>query len=89
MLATIGLIYAAVYPGFVSRLSKLGLTAEEIGLCCMYVAGYSSKEIEDIKYANKLYQQNTIIRKKLGLSPNGEKLSSWLRVLFEELNGRD
>ena len=88
LLATIGLIYAAVHPGFVSRLSRSGLTAEEIGLCCMYVAGYSSKELEDIKYSNKLYQQNTIIRKKLGLSPNGEKLSSWLRELFEELNGR-
>lgn len=84
MRSSIGLIYAALYPGFVSALSRKGLTAEEIGLCCMYLAGYSSKEIDIDPFSNNLYQENRQIRKTLGLPANGIKLTTWLRNLFED-----
>ena len=88
MLSAIGIVYSSAYPRFVSDLSSRGLTADEIGLCCMYISGYSAKELDNRITPNKQYHDNSSIRTKLGLSPNGEKLSSWLRELFEELNGK-
>lgn len=84
MLCSIGLMFAASYPEFVLKLSRLGLSAEEIGLCCMYVSGYSAKELNSQKNSNKTYLDNAAIRQKLGLDPNGIKLSTWLKALFEE-----
>lgn len=83
MLGGIGLIYAATYPGFVSKLSGYGLTVEEIGLCCMYVSGYSAKELNPQNNTYQAYIENVAIRQKLGLDANGIKLTTWLKSLFD------
>jgi tetratricopeptide (TPR) repeat protein len=84
MLGNIGLIYALTFPGFVSKLNGYHLNAQEIGLCCMYLSGYSAKELSGMKNSNLAYQENTIIRQKLGIEPNGVKLSTRLREIFNE-----
>ena len=84
MLSGIGLIYAATFPIFVSKLTKYGLTADEIGLCVMYLSGYSAKELNYYKNTYLAYQANTVIRQKIGLDPNSIKLTTWLKNLFEE-----
>ena len=84
MLSGIGLIYAATFPVFVSKLTRYGLTADEIGLCVMYLSGYSAKELNYYKNTYLAYQTNTVIRKKIGLDANGTKLATWLKQLFEE-----
>ncbi len=83
MLGGIGLIYAATYPGFVSKLSGYGLTVEEIGLCCMYVSGYSAKELNPQNNTYQAYIENVAIRQKLRLDTNGIKLTTWLKSLFD------
>lgn len=83
MLCSIGLIYAASYPKFVSKLSSYGLTATEIGLCCMYLSGYSAKELNYKNNTTQSYKENLVIRQKIGLEPNGIKLTTWLKDLFD------
>lgn len=81
-LISTGLLLAMTYPRYVSSLIKLGLTPEEIGLCALYLSGYSSKELNQSSYFGNIYRVNSGIRSKLGLPVNGEKIHSRLKEIF-------
>ena len=89
MLRNIGFMYAMSYPKFVSELSSKGLSAEEIGLCSMYLSKYSTKELIEGPHSGRLYRLNTTIRSKLNLPANSIKLSTWLRNLFNSTGYSD
>ena len=84
MLRSIALLYAFTYPDFVSDLSESGLTAEEIGLCVLYLIGYSLKEMDNFLSAPSILHINLDIRRKLDLPTNGIKLKTKLKEMFEE-----
>ena len=81
-LLSTGLLYAMTYPRYVSSLINLGLTPEEIGLCSLYISGYSSKELNNSLFFGNVYRINTGIRSKLGIPANGEKILSRLKDIF-------
>ena len=94
MLKTIGMIYALSYPKFVAKLLEYGLSAEEVGLCSLYIAGYSSKEMNTYLHTGSIIHINGNIRKKIGPSVEGLKIQTWLKQVFSEvqwpnLNTRD
>lgn len=84
MLKSVGMIYALSYPVFTERLVGHGLSAEEVGLCALYVAGYSSKEMNDFLSTGSILHINGNIRKKIGGPVEGLKLHTWLKQLFQD-----
>ena len=81
---SIGLLYAVTYPEFVSELRSHDLTSSEIGYCCLYVLGLNIPEAgEVIGRVSSIYNVNSSIRKKLGIS--GMNLDKWLAKRFGEL----
>ncbi len=84
MLTSVFLFYAITYPDFVKVLADAGMTSEEIGLCVLYLLGYSHKEMNDFLYSQGIRQINVSIRKKLNLAPNGVKLKTKLNDLFDK-----
>lgn len=84
MLKSVGMIYALSYPVFTERLVGHGLSAEEVGLCALYVSGYSSKEMNDFLHTGSILHINANIRKKIGAPVEGHKLHTWLKQLFQD-----
>lgn len=84
MLKNIGMIYALSYPHFVSKLLNYDLSAEEVGLCSLYIAGFSSKEMNTYLHTGSILHINGNIRKKVGPSVEGVKLQTWLKKQFAE-----
>lgn len=82
LLRSVGMVYALSYKDFVSRLLDYGLTAEEVGLCALYVSGYSLKEMNDYLHTGSIIHINGNIRKKIGPSIEGLKLHTWLKQVF-------
>lgn len=83
MLESIALMCALTHPRFTSVLAGRGLTAEEIGLCSLYVSDYRPQELPDILGKGSIYHRNTEIRSKLGDLVEGTTLPVWLRQLFD------
>lgn len=82
---SIGLLYAVKYPDFVSELREHNLTSSEIGYCCLYLLGLNIPEAgEVIGKVSSIYNINSAIRKKLGIS--GTNLDKWLVKHFIELH---
>lgn len=84
MLSSIGMLYALTYPKYTSSLADKGLSAEEIGLCSLYVCGYSSKEMLDLLNKGDIYHLNSGIRSKIGDEIGSRTLHSWLKDLFNQ-----
>lgn len=84
LLKSVGMIYALSYPVFTEKLVGYGLSAEEVGLCALYVAGYSSKEMNDFLHTGSILHINGNIRKKIGSPVEGLKLHTWLNQLFQD-----
>ena len=81
---SIGLLYAVKYPDFVSELRSYDLTSAEIGYCCLYLLGLNIPEAgEVIGKVSSIYNVNSSIRKKLGIS--GTNLDKWLVKRFTEI----
>lgn len=81
---SIGLLYAVTYPDFVNELRARDLTSSEIGFCCLYLLGLNIPEAgEVIGKVSSVYNVNSSIRKKLGIS--GMNLDKWLVKCFAEL----
>ena len=81
-LSTIGMTYVVKNPETISFLRSRGLSTWEIGYCCLYVMGYSAKEIGGIMHNNQVYKISSEIRKKLGLEGGKVKLETYLKELF-------
>lgn len=84
MLEAIALMCALTHPGFTSVLAGRGLSAEEIGVCALYVSDYRPKELPDIIGKSSIYHRNTEIRDKLEDLVQGTTLPVWLRQLYRE-----
>ena len=81
---SIGLLYAVTYPDFVNELRAHDLTSSEIGFCCLYLLGLNIPEAgEVIGKVSSVYNVNSSIRKKLGIS--GMNIDKWLTKCFAEL----
>ena len=81
---SIGLLYAVTCPDFVSELRAHDLTSSEIGYCCLYLLGLNIPEAgEVIGKVSSIYNVNSAIRKKLGIS--GANLDKWLIKRHTEL----
>ena len=81
---SIGLLYAVNCPDFVSELRAHDLTSAEIGYCCLYLLGLNIPEAgEVIGKVSSIYNVNTAIRKKIGIS--GVNLDKWLIKRYAEL----
>ena len=84
LLKSVGMVYALSYPVFTEKLVGHGLSAEEVGLCALYVAGYSTKEMNDFLHTGSIRHINGSIRKKIGYPVDGVKLHTWLKQLFQD-----
>lgn len=82
MLRSIGMVYALSYPTFTETLVSYGLSSEEVGLCALYVAGYSTKEMNDYLHSGSILHINGNIRRKIGEPVEGLKLHTWLKQTF-------
>lgn len=82
MLRSIGMVYALSYPAFTETLVSYGLSSEEVGLCALYVAGYSTKEMNDYLHSGSILHINGNIRRKIGEPVEGLKLHTWLKQTF-------
>lgn len=80
----IGMLYAIYHPTFVERLAVKGLTASEIGYCCLLLLGLKTSEVGSVIYRSGTYNMSSGIRKKLELGEKDTRLSIWLKKLFEE-----
>jgi tetratricopeptide (TPR) repeat protein len=81
---SIGLLYAVRYPDFISELRAHELTSSEIGCCCLYLLGLNIPEVgEVIGKVSSIYNVNSGIRKKLGISRMN--LDKWILKRFTEL----
>lgn len=81
---SIGLIYAIYYPHFVAKLTDRGLTASEIGYCCLLVIGLKTSELPKVVNYSNTYNISSRLRSKLGLKMEDGTLSSWLKRIFNE-----
>lgn len=82
---SIGLLYAVTCPDFVSELRAHDLTSSEIGYCCLYLLGLNIPEAgEVIGKVSSIYNVNSAIRKKIGIS--GVNLDKWLIKRYTELS---
>lgn len=85
LLETIGMLYAAYHPRFVSRLLESNLTPLEVGYCCLLVMGLRTGELRDVINRSGVYNINVAIRRKLDINTNASTLSSYLKQLFTSL----
>lgn len=76
------MVYALSYPAFTKALVEYGLSAEEVGLCALYVSGFSSKEMVDFLHTGSILHINGSIRKKVGAPIEDLKIHTWLKQLF-------
>ena len=77
-LASTAKVFAASHPKFVAFLKEHDLTEWEIGYCCLFLMGLYSKDIEPHFSKAASNNSNNIIRNKLGLPMNGQKLKTYL-----------
>lgn len=81
---SIGLIYAIYFPQFVSKLTDCGLTASEIGYCCLLIIGLKTSELPKVINYSNAYNISSRLRTKLGLKAEDGTLSAWLKKTFNE-----
>ena len=79
---SIGMLYAMYHPNFVLKLEEYGLTASEVGFCCLLVLGLKTSELSMVVNKSNTYNICSRIRAKLKLEHNSGKLSNWLTDLY-------
>lgn len=88
LLESIGLMCSLTHPRFASVLARQGLTAQEIGVCALYITDYRPKELPDILGQRSIYQRNTGIREKLADLVKDTTLPVWLRNTYRQMESR-
>ncbi len=81
---SIGMLYAIYHPNFVLRLEGYGLTASEIGYCCLLLLGFKTSELSAIVDKSNTYNISSRLRFKVKLDSSVPRLSIWLRQLYAE-----
>ena len=80
---SIGMLYAIYHPTFVLKLESFGLTASEVGFCCLLMLGLRTSELSQVVNKSNTYNISSQIRSKLMLEQSSGKLANWLNQLFE------
>lgn len=80
---SIGMLYAIYHPTFVLKLESFGLTASEVGFCCLLRLGLRTSELSQVVNKSNTYNISSQIRAKLKLEQSSGKLANWLNQLFE------
>lgn len=81
---SIGMLYAIYHPAFVLKLEEYGLTASEVGFCCLLVLGLRTSELSMVVNKSNTYNISSRIRAKLKLEHDSGRLANWLVQLYEE-----
>lgn len=81
---SIGMLYAIYHPNFVLRLEGFGLTASEIGYCCLLLLGFKTSELSAIVDKSNTYNISSRLRLKIKLDSSVPRLSIWLKQLYAE-----
>ena len=55
--------FSISHPDFIQQLRNHGLTDWEVGYCCLYALGLSSKEVGHYINSSTYYKTNSMIRK--------------------------
>lgn len=84
MTESIGMLYAIYHPNFVLRLEGFGLTASEIGYCCLLLLGFKTSELSAIVDKSNTYNISSRLRLKIKLDSSVPRLSIWLKQLYAE-----
>lgn len=84
VLESIGMIYAIYAPKFTEALIAKGLRPSEVGYCCLFLMGYSTKEAGEFICYSGYYNVSSKIRAKLQIDPNASTLAKWLKQLFHD-----
>ncbi len=85
---SIGMLYAIYHPAFVLKLEEYGLTASEVGFCCLLVLGLRTSELSMVINKSNTYNISSRIRSKLKLEHDSGKLANWLVQLYEDSEDR-
>lgn len=59
---SIGMLYAIYHPSFVLKLEEYGLTASEVGFCCLLVLGLKTSELSMVVNKSNTYNISSRIR---------------------------
>ena len=78
-------VFSASHPKFIAFLKEHHLTQWEVGYCCLFLMGLYSKDIEPHFSRASSNTNNNIIRNKLGLPINGQKLKTYLLETCKKL----
>ena len=81
---SIGMLYAIYHPSFVLKLEEYGLTASEVGFCCLLLLGLRTSELSSVVNKSNTYNISSRLRSKLGLGHSPTRLSIWLRQIYNE-----
>lgn len=84
LLESIGMTYAIYAPKFTKELLDKGLSPAEVGYCCLYLMGYSTKQAGDFICHSAYYRISSKIRSKLQIETNQSTLSKWLKQKYAE-----
>ncbi len=76
--------FAESHPDFIDKLQEKGLNDWEINYCCLHALGLTGKEIGDYLQTRSHYNHSLEIRKKLGLSEQHTKLSTYISQALDE-----
>ena len=74
------------HPEFLSYLKSCKLTDWEIGCCCLYCIGFNGNELSDYLRRKAIYNVNSVIRQKLGISKGSTQLYTFLRQKMSEMS---
>ena len=80
------LSFALMHPKFISYLKENGLTEKEMNYCCLYIMGFTGKDIGSYLQVKEQYNVNSSIRQKLGLDSHDGHLSPYLSEKMHELD---
>ena len=78
------IVFKENHPKFISILEQKGLTAWEIGYCCLFTLGLKGKEVGEFIQKKRHYIISSEIRKKLGLCEHDTNIGIWLRALLSQ-----
>jgi len=71
---------------FCSYLRKNGLSEFELGICCLMLIGFNTKELPDIVGKKNVYNIYSAIRSKLGMSAHDTNLPIRIKQIYQEIN---
>ncbi len=79
------MVFAGIYPKFISSLKDRGLSDYQIEVCCLYALGFKGKDVMNYTNRKRHYIDNMDIRAKLGLTEHDRNLDKYILNLLNKL----